>query len=1188
MSDPPTVADTAPGATAGDVSCPACGTANPPENRFCGACGASLAVPCAVCGAANPAGNRFCGSCGSPLTRPKAPSGDAPLEERKIVTIVFADLTASTEMAARLDPEDLARVLKPFFEAMVAEIERFGGTVEKFIGDAIVAVFGAPVAHEDDPERAVRAALAMQARLAALAPELAASSGQELAMRIGVNTGEVVTQIGPEHEGIVTGEPVNVAARLEAIADPGTIVVGERTHRDTADAIAYRALGNVVLKGIDHPVRAWVAEGDRPGDGRGRLAPLVGRASELELLQLILSRTVRERRPGLVTIVGPAGIGKSRLAAELLERVAASSERVQVVRGRCLPYGEGLTYWPLAEILKGDAEILDSDRPEEIPRKAAARLDVLLAGHEGHEGTVRVLLSSIGVPVAPDPLAGAEPRAARELIARSWREYLESLGAGAPLVAIVEDLHWADPSLLELIEYLAARVEAPVLFLCTARPDLVDRRATWGGGQRNATTIELQPLSGAESADLLHGLVGGKPLPADAMAAILERSEGNPFFAEELLRMVVEDGSLVERDGEWAVVRPLPSALPDTVQGVIASRIDMLEVGEKRAIQDAAVVGRIFWEGAVARLGLTDPAPAMEALAVKGLVRERDRSVIEGERELIFHHVLTRDVAYASIPRSRRAEAHAAAGRWIEDVTRGRADEFAEILAYHFDLAGDHSRHARYALLAGGRLRRVFSAPEAIRWYDRALSAADAAGDLETEAGAALGRGTAHEQLGEFPQAEADYRRGLGRAREAGAAVTEARALAALAHVLWLQDRYEEGRRVQEEALARSREVGATELEARLLYTAGTIAFGRGDFAEALGRHERGLAVSRATGDREGEALALHGLCETRWFTGPLDEALAAGRRADALLHDLGQRPMVHHNEYMVGWVLWGTGAQEEALRWAERSAAGCREIGNRRDEAFALGTVAFLLNSLGRLADALRFGAEAVAVADEIGSPRLRFAERVTLTTVLWDAGDTAGVEARVGEARGLLASLEGTFFASMLFGWECVLALSRGDRTTARERLAAARVAPSEVERTFVAQTLIRGGESTGDAEVVREALALLESVPTANRPDLAWAGYGRALLAVLEGDPLSAERLARESLAASDRVDPGPLGWRCRAALWRALRAQGRDAEAAAAARDAANAFRELGAGLAADERDRFLAQQAAADLLSAAPA
>jgi class 3 adenylate cyclase/tetratricopeptide (TPR) repeat protein len=1146
-----------------------------------------MEVTCSNCGASTPAGFKFCGNCAAPLTSATAATADesTEVEERKIVTVLFADLAASTELAARLDPEDLRGVLRPFFEAMAEEIARYGGTVQKYIGDAVVAVFGVPAAHEDDPERAVRAALAMHRRLHELNPQLAASSGAELSMRIGVNTGEVITATGIDREGLVTGEPVNVAARFQALARPGAVVVGERTYRDTEQAIAYRSLGEVTVKGIDRPLAAWevMAERADAAPRAGLAAPLIGRQDELSLLRLILSRIIRERRPSLVTLVGPAGIGKSRLSHEFVEAAQRGDQPVRLVRGRCLPYGDGLTYWPMAEILKADAGIMDSDPPEAILAKARARLEDRFSSDGGATGTTQVLLSSIGVEVEADPLAGAEAGAAKELIARSWRAYFENIAADRPVIALIEDLHWADPSLLDLVESLATRVAGPVLFLCPARPDLSERRPAWGGGLANTTTIVLLPLSESESELLVMHLLGQGTAPPDAIRPVLERAEGNPFFAQELLRMLIEDGSLVRHDGGWALERSLPAALPDTVQGVIASRIDLLSPGEKRAIQDAAVVGRIFWQGAVERLGSPASGPALDALVAKGLIWERESSVLQGERELIFNHVLTRDVAYASIPKSRRAQVHAQAGAWVEEVTRGRYEEFAEILAHHFERAGDPERTTRYRMLAGHRSRRVFAAEEAIRWYDRALETSGEVPDGERDrlvAEIALSRGEAREQLGLFPEAEQDYGLALSSARAAGGGRLEARALAAVAHILWLQDRYDEGQRVLPEALDRARVVGATDVLARLLYTAGTHAFGRGNFHEALDLHQEALRVAEESADREGEALAHHGLCETLYFLGPFEEALEQGLVADRLLRSLGQRPMVYHNEYMVAWTHFMVGHMDEALAAAESSVAGCTELGNRRDEAFARSMRALLHLLAYDLGACLESADRAVELAVGVASPRLELATRSFRMHVLGEVGAFDRVEEDVKRAEALTAALDSTFFRAMQPAVRAWLDLRRGDLAAADRSLeqAGSWGKATLQETMWVGRIRVMAEEGTKDPDRIQAAADWVLEEATGNAPPIElWGLYARALAASLRERWNAVRELAGPARELAERLGDRSVLWRVAAVEARAHAALG-DPEEAANRRAEAAGILEKAASSITDEglRSSFLSR------------
>jgi class 3 adenylate cyclase len=1175
------------------IGCPACGSANPPGFRFCGACGASLERPCPRCGSANPSGFRFCGACGAPLDAGSVTGGgDAPAsaevapatEERKVVTALFADLTASTTLATRLDPEDLRSVLKPFFDAMAREIERYGGTVEKFIGDAVVAFFGVPVAHEDDPVRAIRAALAMQNRLDELNRDLSARAGGDLAMRIGVNTGEVFAHVGGSDEGFVTGESVNVAARFQALADPGSIVVGERTHRDAAGAFVFRALGQVRVKGVDRPLGAWVVEAERgaPPTSPGPAA-FVGRVHELELLRLLFDRTVRERHANLVTIVGAPGIGKSRLAHEVVASLEAREPGLRVLRGRCLPYGDGLTYWPLAEILKAEAGILDSDPPEEILRKARASLEPRFAGEDAI-GVTAVLLSSIGVAVRSDPLAGADAVAAQRMISRAWQRAIERIADGRPLVAVIEDIHWADPRLLDLLEAVVARIDAPVLALCMTRPDLFERRPRWGGAVADAVRISLSPLSAGEGTALIEQLLGGDA-PAELVGPILHRSDGNPFFATELLRMMIEDGTIARGDRGWTLVRDLPSTLPDTVQAVIASRLDLLGADEKRVMQEASVVGRIFWQGAVERLTGADVGPILDALVDKGLVLERDRPSIEGERELIFNHVLTRDVAYAGIPHARLADAHATVAAWMDEGVGDRAEEFAEILAFHYARAGDPLGQARYAMLAGHRHRRVFAAEQAIAWYERGLAALAESGgsDERRRAELRLSRGEALEQLGRFAEALEDYEAALGGARDAGAGELEARAVAAKAHVLWLLDRYEEGGAMLPAALELARRAGPPELETRLLYTAGTTAFGRGAFGDALRYHERALAAAEAVGDDEGRALALHGLCETRFMVGPIDEGLANGREADDILRRLAQRPMIHHNGYMIAWLEWFVG-RDEALATVSAAVDGCREVGNVRDEVMAL-NCRIQIELAGALPGAEEDVRRAVDAAAGIGIPRASMISNVCGADAAAESWSLEELRAHASAASSIHAGLGSGFFAAVVTALDGWIAVMDGDERAAMRAFDRAQdPGLAALDRRWAARTEFLAWESLGAVD--RMVATGERDLPPLD--EVVWSVWPPVARAVgLAGQERWAEAL-EAAVPALELARAGPerrAERRAARAAWLALRGLGRVAEAERMRVAAADAVRMLADAMGPERRRRFLARPDVADVLGA---
>jgi class 3 adenylate cyclase/tetratricopeptide (TPR) repeat protein len=673
-------------------ACPSCGRSNADDARFCSSCGSALERGCARCGAELAADARFCSSCGAPVGAPESPAPPAG-QERRLVTILFADVTGSTGLGERLDPEQLQALLATYFAAMRAEIEAEGGTVEKFIGDAVMAAFGVPVAHEDDPIRAVRAALRMQRRLPDLNDELVERFGVRIEIRVGVNTGEVLAEIeAAPGDALVTGDAVNVAARLEQMAAPGEIVAAERTSR-AARGFAYRSLGATEIRGRDAPVPAVVVLGeasDRSERGiPGLRAPIVGRDRELDLLRSVLERTTAERRPNLVTIYGDPGVGKSRLTQEFVSASSGGDAAPLVLRGRCLPYGDGVTYWPLAEILKSWAGVFDDDAPATAREKIADAAEPVLTAefHPEPRRAVAALAFTVGVD---DPELGFEdldPRRVREETHAAWRSFFSALAASRPVIIVVEDIHWADPALLDLLEELAERVVGPVLFLCPSRPELVESRPGWGGGRRNVSSIALEPLSAADADRLIELLLAVDDLPPALRDRILARAEGNPFFLEEIVRHLIDERRIERIGDRWHAAPGIADVeVPDTVQAVLAARIDLLEPADKRTLQRAAVVGRVFWPGPVRRLlnGDADAlGGALERFEERDLVLPRLGSAFVGEPEFIFKHVLTAQVAYDSLPRRDRADAHTEVARWLEETAGERREEFVELLAHH-------------------------------------------------------------------------------------------------------------------------------------------------------------------------------------------------------------------------------------------------------------------------------------------------------------------------------------------------------------------------------------------------------------------------------------------------------------------------------------------------------------------------
>ena len=655
---------------------------------------------CPSCGAEKSPDARFCPNCGAPQHLRDEQ------QERRIVTVLFADLAGSTALGEKLDPEDVRRVQAELFELLNTEVVRFGGTTEKFVGDAVLAVFGIPVAHEDDPERAVRAALAAHERFVEFGDRIERRHGVSVGLHTGINTGEVVSsrEAAARGELMVSGDAVNVAARLEQHARPGEILVGERTHAATSRTVVYGPPRDVEAKGKSAPVAAWevrAVETEPAARTTELSAPLVGREEELTLLEVVAARSQRERVAQLVTLFGPAGVGKSRLVRELLARFP----RARVLQGRCLPYGEGITYWSLGEALKGDAEILDNDSVEVALEKLRRAVDAVV--EQGAAEVFDAISWTIGFEDVDSSLSSTDTEAVRAALADGWQRYIGALGRRGLTVLVIEDVHWASAALLDLVEHLVDTVaDACVVLVCTARPEFLAERPTWGAGKQNATALSLTPLSADESERLVSMLLGEARVPDDVRRPLLSSAEGNPFFLEEMLQMLIDEGALERQNGGWAATRRLAQIrIPDSVHGVIAARLDLLQLGAREALRRCAVVGRVFWPSAV-----DVDEDLIAGLTGTGLVSAQPVSVMAGLREFTFKHALTRDVAYGSLARPERRGLHLQVAHWIQNVAPGRDVETAELAAYHYREAIGYGeddpevlRHAYEVLLAAGK-----------------------------------------------------------------------------------------------------------------------------------------------------------------------------------------------------------------------------------------------------------------------------------------------------------------------------------------------------------------------------------------------------------------------------------------------------------------------------------------------------
>jgi class 3 adenylate cyclase len=646
---------------------------------------------CGACGQENPDAAKFCFACGTLLAEPGRTS-----EERRVVSVVFVDLVGFTSEAERLDPEDVRAILTPYYERVRAELERFGGRVEKFIGDAVMGVFGAPIAYGDDHERAVRAALAVR--------DWAGEDGLEV--RIAVNTGEAIVELAAHVEqgqAMIAGDVVNTAARLQTAAPVGAVLVGEDTYASTRTWIEYEpGFQRVRAKGKAEPVQAWIAlraiapAGERPLTP----VPIVGRERELTVLKGIWERVAQEGRPHLVTVFGPAGIGKSRLAHEVM--AYAGSGEGRVLRGRSTPYGASIPYSAFAQHVKQVAHVYDSDELTEARSKLASTIAELVWADEAevHAANLALLVGLGEEGEAPD----------RETLFFSARTFVESLGSEGPTLLLFEDLHWADASLLDLIEMLAARVrDTPVLFLALARPEMLNDRPNWAGGLPAYTALPLDPLTGEASLELAQLLLDRLEASEARAPTIAETAEGNPLFIEELAASVAERSTAET------------TQLPTSIRAIVAARLDALPSGERSVLVDASVVGRVFWRGALERIAHREElSPLLGSLEERDLVRREVVSRIRGDQQYAFKHALIRDVAYQRLPRAERRRRHAVVAEYLDETT-GAVGQSNEAIAQHWRLAGEHDRAVDCLVVAAAQAGRGWAKAHAVALYRAAL-----------------------------------------------------------------------------------------------------------------------------------------------------------------------------------------------------------------------------------------------------------------------------------------------------------------------------------------------------------------------------------------------------------------------------------------------------------------------------------
>jgi class 3 adenylate cyclase/tetratricopeptide (TPR) repeat protein len=890
---------------------------------------------CPSCAQENKVGAKFCSECGAAISE----STYGAREERKVVTVLFADLVGFTSRSENLDPEDVRALLSPYYTRLRTELERFGGTVEKFIGDAVMALFGAPVAHEDDPERAVRAALAIR--------DWVQEQQADLQVRVAVNTGEALVVLGArpsQGEGMASGDVVNTTARLQTAAPVNGILVGESTYRATAQVISYRLAEPVTAKGKAEPVPAWQALEARSRLGvdlaRVSRSPLMGRQRELNVLKDALQRIRADRAPQLVTLVGVPGIGKSRLVAELFKAVDEDpTELIYWRQGRSLPYGDGVTFWALSEMVKAQAGILETDSPGEADTKLAASINALIPGSTDAHWIARHLRPLAGL--SSDSEASSDRR---EEAFTAWRRFFEALAEQSPLVLVFDDLHWADDNLLDFVEHLVDwSAGVPMLVVCTTRPELFERRPGWAGATRNAIRLSLAPLSDEETAQLIGSLSERPVMALETQEMLLACAGGNPLYAEQYVRMLTERG-----DAE-----KLP--LPETVQGIIAARLDALPVEEKRLLQDGAVLGKVFWLGAVAGgLDRRSAEAHLHALERKDFIQRARHSSVVDEAEYAFLHVLVRDVAYGQLPRGLRAEKHRLAAEWIAAL--GRTEDHAEMLAYHY----------LDALTLWQATSQSVDAP----FLARALASLRAAGDRAVSLNAYATAGGFYKSALELAAAgspeHAHLLFDLGRTRYIGGEIEPEVLAAACIELVTVGD------------LETAAEAESVLAELRSF---------RGDTEEAFEHLMRAGELVEGREPTRVKAHVMASIARHMSLAGRNDEALRAGRQALDMAEQLGIGDVRAKALNYIGFSRIRSG-DAGGLQDLEQSLAIAVQADAHMEICRSEGNLAAVLWERGQIARAAAFVAEAEAAASRFG----------LISRARWYRGDRVGYLYGVG----------------------------------------------------------------------------------------------------------------------------------------------------------------------------------------------
>jgi class 3 adenylate cyclase/tetratricopeptide (TPR) repeat protein len=1115
-------------------------------------------MTCPACAAPVPEGARFCPACGHGLT--------VRADERRVVTVVFADLVGFTSLSETADPEHVKNLVDRCFERLVADVTAFGGRVDKIVGDALVALFGAPTAHEDDAERAVRAALQLQQTLAGAAADV----GRDVQLRVGVNTGEVLVgalRAGGDYTAM--GDVVNTASRLQTAAQPGQVLVGPATHAATRDVVSYRELGPLVVRGRDEPVHAWLAEavlappGHRP---RRRRMPLVGRQSEMAMMGHALEGAIERRRAHLVLLLGEAGVGKSRLVEELAER-AACEHHAEVLQGRCVPYGEANPWWPVAEALRQAVRIEPTDSGERATEKARKGAALALAGlapageEPDPDEVQRVADGILHLLGVEGRLSGVDPARARDEAVRAVLLGLEGLVRQQPLVVALSDIHWADDSVLDLIDRLLDRMRGqPFLIAATARPELAER---WSprAGRHNSLVIQLEPLDAEEAGQLLATVLESEPSP-ELRSLLIERSGGNPLFLEELAALLGQSGgSLAHPAGQ----------LPATLRGLVSARLDALSPAERSVLDDAAVLGRtgpveILAAVAEAR-GQADAAGVVRALAAADVL-----AVEDGDYE--FKSDLVREVAYGTLTKAERARRHAGVATWLTGYARslGREDEGLDQLAHHFGVAAELAAElgpidgvpADIAAQAVAALDRAACRAESREWWLDSVRLWDRAAQLAPRDGAGggawrravLGRARARAAMRQGDDARADVAMVLADAEAAGDRAVLAQALTVQGVIERNEGQAEASVATLDRAVAEATALGDDDATADALRERGMSKNFVGAYAEAEDDISLALEAFRARGDRRGEAWALQNLAWASFSAGHHEVAERRLLKSAEAFTAAGDHAGLGWATGLLGWVRYFQGRLDEA----DEIASGLVEANSRGEvtDRWALGMMEVLLASVrlwkGRPGDAIDQARAARRLFVEIHD---RWAETQAIVPLAWGlvaSGRVAEGQAVVDEALALAEA--GELRSDMVNLLAANIALALGEAGEGLEAIRAGlghSVDPAQLGQqeayALWALALAQSGRGADAVEAMERALALpgdADGGKQAGGP-AASALAVAALVRAAAGD-------CRGAVAAADALVAGGLGSyldriRARVGAGLALARAGQAAEAAA---------------------------------------